>query len=212
MKEERAAETVALSLLVMKEIFRVDGLYYRLMTLAANAFIINLVFVLSGLTVVLLGPAIIALYQITKRVMAGEEDHVLTTYFKIMKKNLVRGWQLFGILLVGAGLAIGLTLLVGALGQWAAAVMIFFVASVALLLGTFAYDFALSQDSVRQAFNNALILFFQHIVYSIVILLIPVVVLSLIGKVNLYLALCLGFFVACYLQIYFVRKVGVFDE
>lgn len=193
----------------MKRIFSIEGPYYRIMAFITDLFMVNLLFLISCLTVVFSGAGLIALYQAAQRLLRGNTEGVVQLFIAEVRANLRRGLKLLGI--VGGVIASTLTLLylLSLLSPLVAPILIFVLAAILLILATFMLVFASTTATVQRAFDRSIYLVFRHIVASIAILLIPALTIRLIGKFGFYLEFCFGPALACLAQVFFVEKVEI---
>lgn len=194
---------------MIKQIFSVEGPYYRIMTLIANLFILNIAFVACGISIILMGPGLIALYQVTQRLLDGSDDHILQVFAQAVRRNFRRGLQLMGAVILVSAVALVAILGVGAISPLIGPILIFAI-SLVLLVGTaFIFIFANTADTLRRSFDKALYLTLRKIVYVIAMLLIPVLVAWAAGRISFFIEASFGFSLACAAQQYFVKRMGI---
>lgn len=59
---------------------------------------LNLIFIITCIPVVTIGPSLVALYTVTGRIAEGSEGYVIRSYFKAFKDNIYQG-MVVGVLL-----------------------------------------------------------------------------------------------------------------
>ncbi len=67
------------------------GGFFGFMNKLGDMFFLNLVFILTCIPVVTIGPALTALYTVTLKMAKGQEGYVVKSYFKAFKDNLKQG-------------------------------------------------------------------------------------------------------------------------
>ncbi len=93
----------------MKKLFDPNQPFFKFMSHWADVFLINLCFMLSCIPIVTIGPALIALYTITMRMVRGDFNQTAQDYWAAFRENLKQGilaWLL--ALVVGALLLLNL--------------------------------------------------------------------------------------------------------
>lgn len=93
----------------MKKLFDPNQPFFKFMAHWADVFVINLCFLLCCVPIVTIGPALIALYTVTLRMVRGNFDQTARDFWQAFRENLRQGiavWLL--ALITGALLALNL--------------------------------------------------------------------------------------------------------
>jgi len=80
----------------------VDGLFFRICTWISYFIYLNVLFLLSCIPVLTIGPALAALFGVARYWAKGDEPAILAAYGKLFRENLRQG-LLVGAILTGAG-------------------------------------------------------------------------------------------------------------
>ena len=82
----------------MKQIFSYEGWYYRVFSFAADMILLSFLFLVPAVTIVLTGPALIALYQTIDQLYQEKDVPVWQLYSRAFLANIKRGIVLEGII------------------------------------------------------------------------------------------------------------------
>ncbi len=193
--------------------FNVDSPIFQFLNTLSVFVALNVLFLLLCLPVFTIGPALIALYDVTMREARGECGYLIKPFFQSFFKNFKKGTLLFLLLF-----ALGMILLFNMvfwmnLSTLPAMIISFVIAlAVGVYLLTLLYAFPLMarfENSIRQTLKNA----FQLAVFhrSQTLILILILVLALLGcyfipQAKIFMLL-LGFSFLAYCQSFFYIKV-----
>jgi hypothetical protein len=196
----------------MKQIFSYDGWYYRVFSFAADMIILSFLFLAPALTIVLLGPALIALYRTINQLYKEKEIPVWQRYSRTFIANIKRGLLLEGIIL--GYVAIIAAIIYGLMGITTYfGVLAVIISSLAgLFLTVFILLFCLFSSSVKETAQETAYAVLSSTANAIILLVIPVIVFVLLNKINFFLFVCLGISGFVYLQVLFFNKVLAGEE
>lgn len=178
-----------------------------------NFVVLNLVFLITCLPVVTIGPALASLYYVTLREARGEYGYLVRTYLKELKRNLKSGIFIFAVLGAAAavllyGLAFWFS--VGTIAS-AAITGLLVLAAIAWFL-TFTYAFPLAgrfENTAKQTLKNAFCLAMSNIKETLFLLLIDALVFFFclfLPPMKLMMVL-FGFAFIAYCQSFVLNKV-----
>ncbi|WP_291293320.1 DUF624 domain-containing protein [Enterococcus sp.] len=191
----------------MKQIFSYEGWYYRVFSFAADMIIVSFLFLVPAATIVLIGPALIALYQTIDQLYKEKEIPVWQRYSRTFLANLKRGFILEGIIVgyvaVTAAIIYGLMGITTYLGVFA----VILSSLAGLFLTVFVLLFCLFSFSVKQTAQETAYAVLSSTANAIILLVIPVFIFILLNKINFFLFVCLGISGFAYLQVLFFNKV-----
>lgn len=191
----------------MKQIFSYEGWYYRVFSFAADMILLSFLFLVPAVTIVLTGPALIALYQTIDQLYQEKDVPVWQRYSRAFLANIKRGIVLEGIIVgyvaVTAAIIYGLMGITTYLGVLA--VILSSLAS--LFLTVFVLLFCLFSSTVKQTAHETAYAVLSSTANAIILLVIPVFVFLLLNKINSFLFVCLGISGFAYLQVLFFHKV-----
>lgn len=191
----------------MNKFFSYDGLYFRIFNFLANLIILNFMFLLSALSIILLGPGVIAFYKTLNELYHDKHLELYKTYRHHLQANFKRGQQLILIVLSYlAAVAFSLLVLMELsryLGYFAIVLLTF----SGVVLAVYILLFSNLKQGIKATFNDALYVTLSGFANGIIILGIPVLISLVLIKINFFLFLALGFSVASYLQIIFLNQV-----
>lgn len=71
----------------MGKIFNLDGSFMGFLGRIADLLILNLIFVITCIPIITIGPALTALYSMTLKMVKGEDAYIFKGYFKAFKES-----------------------------------------------------------------------------------------------------------------------------
>lgn len=153
----------------MGKFFNLDNPFWQALNTAVDMILVNMVYILCCIPVVTIGAATSALYTVSMKMAAREEDiYALKCFFKAFAANFKQATGIWLILLpVGAFLLADLFLVnVPDLSylNWLHYVLLIILAYYILI---FSYIFALQsrfQNTVRGIFRNAMLMAVAHLI------------------------------------------------
>ena len=162
----------------LRNIFSMDGGFFRVLNRIADLMILNLVFDVCCIPIVTIGPALTALYYVTLKIAVNEEGYIVRGFFKSFRQNFRQAliiWLL--MLLLGAVLTMDLLILRSSTGivlqTLRVIIMATFVAYFMVLIYVFP-TLAKFDNTIQATMKNALfmaILDFPRTILMLVIVI-----------------------------------------
>lgn len=87
----------------LSRIFSMDNPLMKALSVAADLLLINLITAVLCIPVVTIGPAFIAMHDITIRIVRGEEGYIVRPYFQAFASNFKQGMLMSLVLVVAGG-------------------------------------------------------------------------------------------------------------
>lgn len=159
--------------------FNTEGPVFQFLGTLFDFVILNVLFLITCIPVVTIGPAISALYTVTLREVRNEQGYIIRSYFTAFKENFKHSF-LLSILytIVGA-------ILLYNLAFWAqmktavGSIFLIIIAACTLLYAiSLLYVFALSarfENTIKRTVKNSLLIALANPVQTLMILLITVI-------------------------------------
>ncbi|KAF1297607.1 hypothetical protein BAU15_07275 [Enterococcus sp. JM4C] len=191
----------------MNKLFSYEGLYYRIFSFIANLILVNLLFWLSSLTIILIGPALIALYRTIYQMIKEHESAVSITFIQNLRDNFKRGLVLtvfIPLLLVGIGA--GTFVLFNITNYLGFLAIVFFGLSL-LFICTFLIIYSVYSWPLKKAVHETFYVVLSSSANSIILLVIPALTSWFMIKWGFFLFIALGVAVSACLQLFFFIKV-----
>ena len=88
----------------MGKLFNLDSPFMQFMNRVADLMWLNILFVISCIPVITVGPAITAMFYITLKMVRNEESYITKGYFKSFKQNFIQGTVIWLIAILAGGL------------------------------------------------------------------------------------------------------------
>ena len=167
----------------MKKLFSVDGDLMSFLTRLADLAILNVIFLITCLPIVTIGPALVALYSVTLKMVKNEESYIFKGYFKAFKDNFKISFISWLILLAAffmlyIDLQIANTF-AGSI-RTIMTVLFFFMLLVCIVLLLYLFPYiARFENTLRNSFKNSFIIAVASLQYTILMLIITVSVIVL---------------------------------
>lgn len=163
--------------------FNTESPIFQFLETFSDFVVLNVLFVITCIPIVTIGPALSALYTVTLREARNEQGYILQSYFQALKENFKRSF-LLSLLYALAG-----AILLYNLAFWAQmktvtgnVVLILIACCCLFYLLSLLYVFALSarfENSLKQTVKNSLLLALVNPMQTLIILLILVIGFSL---------------------------------
>ena len=167
----------------MKKLFSVDGDLMSFLTRLADLAILNVIFLITCLPIVTIGPALVALYSVTLKMVKNEESYIFKGYFKSFKDNFKISFISWLILLTAfCMLYIDLQIANTFAGsiRTIMTVLFFFMLLVCIVLLLYLFPYiARFENTLRNSFKNSFIIAVASLQYTILMLIITVSVIVL---------------------------------
>lgn len=195
----------------MQKLFSLDGKVFRTLSLMFDLLVLNLLFLVTSLPIVTIGPSMVALYSVTIKIIKKEESYVTRNYFDAFRENLKKALGLWLIELIGIILIIGSASLI--YSRVVSPLFLFpilLVTAFLLLTGQYFYPLtAYFENTYQNTLRTALFINGKYTLYSVILFLLTIlsVLLPIFLPKLLLLWLCLGFSVAAYGKTYIYLKI-----
>lgn len=202
---------------MLEEIFNMDNPFFRGVNRIADMVIVNVLFLISCIPIVTIGPALTALYYVSINTWSRDDGYIFRMYVKSFKENIKQSIILWLILLVvGTVLSVDVWFWVS---QWKLTANAFckpmIVISVILLVVyalIFTYVWPLQakfSNKISGTIKNALAMAITHVPETFGIWLILGVVAFAVYMVNIarVCVVVIGFSLVAYLQALIFRHV-----
>lgn len=158
----------------MNNLFNLDNPVMQFLFKVSDLIILNLIFLLSCIPVITIGPALCALYYVNLKIARGEDPYIWTNYWKAFRQNFKQGtivWLISIAIFIFLKLDFDIVLAqksdaFNALG------MFLFVISV-FLISVFIYVFPIISHFVcttKQAIKNAALMSIAHLPFTLLLL------------------------------------------
>ena len=198
----------------MKNIFNLDGGIMGFLTKITDLVILNLVFLVTCIPIITIGPALTALYSITLKMVKNEEAYIVKNYFLAFKANFKISFLSWLIVL-----AVSILIFVDyrIIAQFTNLPSIFLILLLAVfflfslvILFLFPY-IARFENTLRQSFKNAAFMAIASLPYTILLLLINgifgVFLLFTPPQYSLLICILFAFSMLAFVQSLLFRKV-----
>ena len=156
----------------MGKLFNLDSPFMQFMNRVADLMWLNILFVISCIPVITVGPAITAMFYITLKMVRNEESYITKGYFKSFKQNFIQGTVIWLIAILAGGLLLlDYFIISGRMGVNVGNPTIISVMQVLLIvvlifyLFTFTFVFPLLSkfdNSIKNTIKNAFIMSIRH--------------------------------------------------
>ena len=163
----------------------------------SDLIVLNIIFILSCVPVITVGPALVALYSVSLKLADGSEGYVVKGYIKAFKENFKQG-IVVGIVLEIIGFVLGYDAVVLYYSKESYAGMGFFITVVALAVIVMVMQFifpllARYQNTIKNTVKNACLIAVSKLPYTALLLVL-----------ELFCVL------VCYLSVFGYLYVGLF--
>lgn len=200
----------------MKNLFDIDGGVMSFLSRATDLLILNIVFLITCIPIVTIGPALAALFSITLKMVKGEESYVFTGYFKAFKANFkisIVSWLILMILFylsyIDFRIAKTLDNTLSIVLSTFFFVMLFMCSLTTLYLFPYIARF---QGSLKQSFKNAILIAIASLPYTLLLIIITVAFVGVASllvprQYSILIWLLCGFALLSLLQSWVFRRV-----
>jgi len=203
--------------LEMNRFFDMDNKFFTVMGRVADLMILNIVFIICCIPIVTIGSSITAMYYVTLKMTRNEESYIVKSFLKSFKENFKQSTIIWLIMLV-VGIILGIDFNV--LNQMDSTLVtivhygLYFVTFLLLLIFIYVFP-VLSRfyNSIKNTFQNALLMSIRHLPYSILMILIwvcPIVISFLSPNILMYALLVwilIGFSLLAFLCSFLLVKI-----
>lgn len=196
----------------MNKLFSYEGWYYRVFSFMADLIILSFLFLVPALTIILLGPALIALYQTINQLYKEKDILVWRSYSQTFIANIKRG-LLLESLVIGYSACIGLFIYgFMAVTAYFSILVVILTSLATLFLAVFIVLFSLFSASIKVTVHETIYVLLSNTANAIILLSIPLLLFVVLNKINIFLFLCLGISGIVLLQVMFFNKVLAKDS
>lgn len=180
--------------------------FFSFMNRLGDIFFLNLLFILTCLPVITIGPALTALYSISLKMAKGQEGYVIRGYIKAFKDNLRQG-LIVGIVLeiIIFVLAYDAWALLHSSAGYSSIGFLVTIAALVFIVMVIQYVFALIaryENGIKNTVRNAVLLAVSKLPYTLILVLLAVLpaVLVYFSMYALIYVIFGGFSVSALLQ------------
>lgn len=191
----------------MNRLFSYEGWYYRVFAFLADMIIVSFLFMIPAMTLILAGPALIALYQTIDQLYKERDVPIWQRYKQTFLRNLKRGLFLEGLVMAYVAVFAGLIYSLMMLTPYFGVLAVILVSLAALYLVVFVLLYSLFAQSLQETAKETAYAVLSSTANAIILLVIPIIVFVLCSKVNLFLFVCLGISGSAFVQVLFFNKV-----
>lgn len=190
----------------MENLFRIDGLVYRVMLKIWQLLLLNFLILMASLPLITIGAAQTAGFAVTTHMITKGETQILATFVTSFKKNFKQSTLLWGILLLSSSILIINWNYLIQFQQWGSWVTIGLGIVTLLVLNLFQYAFfyiARFDDSFKSTIRNLLKLPIRYPVRSMLLMIaggLPLGVMTLSPYTFVF-----GLYMSCFLGISLVH-------
>lgn len=193
--------------------------FFRFFSRFAELMLLNILFLLCCLPIVTVGASVSALYSVSLKLVRQKEAYITKDFFHAFRQNLKQG-ILLHLILSAATIIIATDMLViwSIMGQSTLFQGVFFVMAILALLffmaSVYIYPMlAQFKNTIKGYFQNAAILSFKHLRYTVMFLLIALLPLAAAFLIpgalewEILIFLLFGFSGMVYINSYFLSSI-----
>ncbi|HFI0451988.1 TPA: DUF624 domain-containing protein [Streptococcus suis] len=179
----------------MRKIFSIESRYFRIFSRITDIFMLNLLFTLTSLPLVTIGASIAALNGSWQRILRGEENEIIKSYFHYFISNFRQATIIWvGLLSTAWLILVELIFFLNQIGpiRWVGltALIVISIMWLIILFVSLTY-ICLYEDRIVRAIKNSFLLIVKKPFYSLVLIWINILVIyfSISNIVGLFTAL-----------------------
>lgn len=202
---------------MFQKLFQLDNGFFRGLSRVTDLVLLNVLFLISSIPIITIGPALVALYSMTLKMVKNEEPYIIKGYFEAFRKNFKQG-ILLGLLLGGIVGILGLDFSLASrqAGSLAKGIQLLSIAAGIVIYLIFLYVFPIAarfEMNVRAILKNAFLIAIGHFPQTVLLVLmsIPMLGMALYSELSMYLLLTIliliGFSLLAFCQSFLFRKV-----
>lgn len=200
---------------IMRDIFNLDGGLMGFLSRLTDLLILNLIFILTCIPIITIGPALTALYSITLKMVKNEESYIFKSYFLALKANFkisFFAWLVLGIVSLITAFNYRIALQFNTMRN-VFLVIFLMVSFLCALLWLFLFPYiARFENTLKQSFKNAFFMAIASLPYTFLLLLITILFIALLFFIiplqyALLLCLSFGFSTLAFVQSFVFRKI-----
>ncbi|HFI0385420.1 YesL family protein [Streptococcus suis] len=179
----------------MRKIFSIESRYFRIFSRITDIFMLNLLFILTSLPLVTIGASMAALNGSWQRILRGEENEIINSYFHYFISNFRQSTIIWvGLLSTAWLILVELIFFLNQIGpiRWVGltALIVISIMWLIILFVSLTY-ICLYEDRIVRAIKNSFLLIVKKPFYSLVLIWINILVVyfSISNIVGLFTAL-----------------------
>ena len=134
----------------MNRLFSYEGWYYRVFAFLADMIIVSFLFMIQAMTLILAGPALIALYQTIDQLYKERDVPIWQRYKQAFLSNLKRGLFLEGLIIAYVAVFAGLIYSLMMITPYFGVLAVILVSLAALYLVVFVLLYSLFAQSLQE--------------------------------------------------------------
>ncbi|HFI0084198.1 TPA: DUF624 domain-containing protein [Streptococcus suis] len=179
----------------MRKIFSIESRYFRIFSRITDIFMLNLLFTLTSLPIVTIGASITALNGSWQRILRGEENEIIKSYFHYFISNFRQATIIWvGLLSTAWLILVELIFFLNQIGpiRWVGLTSLIVISIMWFIIVLVSLTYiCLYEDRIVQAIKNSFLLIVKKPFYSLVLIWINILVVyfSISNIVGLFTAL-----------------------
>lgn len=162
----------------MGNLFNPDNIVMQWLYKISDLIILNLIFLVSCLPVITIGPALCALYYVNLKIIRGEDPYIWKNYWKAFRQNFKQGTIVWLIsLAVFIFLKLDFDIVNAQNTAMFSYIRLFLVVISVFLISIFIYVFPIISHFVcttKQAIKNAVLMSIAHLPYTLLLLVLHI--------------------------------------
>ena len=199
----------------MKRVFDLDGPVMSALGRVTDFLVLNLIFLVTCIPIITIGPALSALYSVTLKMVKNEDSYILKRYLSAFKENFKISF-LAGLLILASIILFAFDYrIMTTMGDSMGTIFpIIFLALIFICLVISMYLFpyiARFENTFKDSFKNTVLIAVASMPWTLLLLLITGVALASIWVIPLQYSILIwflfGFAVLAYIQSFIFRKV-----
>ncbi|HFI0457912.1 TPA: DUF624 domain-containing protein [Streptococcus suis] len=179
----------------MRKIFSIESRYFRIFSRITDIFMLNLLFILTSLPLVTIGASMAALNGSWQRILRGEENEIIKSYFHYFISNFRQSTIIWvGLLSTAWLILVELIFFLNQTGpiRWVGLTALIVISNMWLIILFVSLTYiCLYEDRIVRAIKNSFLLIVKKPFYSLVLIWINILVVyfSISNIVGLFTAL-----------------------
>lgn len=170
--------------------FNTESSIFQFLGMLADYTILNIIFLITCIPIVTIGPAITALFSVTMQNVRNEGSSIIKSYFYAFRRNFWSSLALFLVyFVVGFILIFNFSFWLTLHTAMANIALVFLILFALLYLFSFFYIFALTarfENTLRQTIKNSILLALANPRQTILLSLIFIIFMALIYVSNIF--------------------------
>ncbi|MBY4972357.1 YesL family protein [Streptococcus suis] len=179
----------------MRKIFSIESRYFRIFSRITDIFMLNLLFILTSLPLVTIGASMVALNDSWQRILRGEENEIIKSYFHYFISNFRQSTIIWvGLLSTAWLILVELIFFLNQIGpiRWVGLTSLIVISIMWFIIVLVSLTYiCLYEDRIVRAIKNSFLLIVKKPFYSLVLIWINILVVyfSISNIVGLFTAL-----------------------